>query len=126
MKKYAIFAGILVSGLLFLSAQIPAHAALSDQVAKVEAYASDAANKVESAAGKVEAYAADAAITAEIKGKILAEKGLDSLDIKVETTNGAVTLRGQVKHEAQAGLAERIARDVKGVRAVINNISVMP
>jgi osmotically-inducible protein OsmY len=72
------------------------------------------------------AYVSDAAITTEIKAKFLVEKGLDSLDLKVETTKGVVTLRGQVLRQAQADLAEKVARKVKGVRGVKNKISVMP
>ena len=71
------------------------------------------------------AYVSDAAITAEIKAKFLVEKGLDSLDLKVETTKGVVTLRGQVLRQAQADLAEKVTRKVKGVRGVKNKISVM-
>ena len=103
-----IFAGIL-TGLLFMSAQpYPAQAAISDQVAKAGTYASDAA------------------LTTELKGKFLAEKELDSMDIKVETTKGVVTLRGQVQKKYQSSLAEKIAREAKGVRRVVNKISVMP
>ena len=72
------------------------------------------------------AYVSDAALTAEIKAKFLVEKGLDSLDLKVETTKGVVTLRGQVLRQVQAELAEKVARRVKGVRGVKNRISVMP
>jgi hyperosmotically inducible protein len=72
------------------------------------------------------AYASDAAITAEVKAKFLVEKGLDSLDVKVETKQGVVTLRGQVVKKSQAKLAEKVARAIKGVRGVKNKISVMP
>jgi len=78
------------------------------------------------AASKAKTYVSDSAITTEIKGKFLVEKGLDSLDLKVETTKGIVTLRGQVVKESQAGLAEKIAQNTKGVRGVRNKISVMP
>ena len=102
-----VWAGI-VSSLLLLSAQAsPAYAAASTTA-------------------KAKTYASDSAITTELKAKFLAEKGLDSLDIKVETTQGAVTLRGQVRKESQSELAEKIAWKVKGVRDVKNKISVMP
>ena len=71
-------------------------------------------------------YVSDAAITSEIKTKILGEKGLDSMDIKVKTTDGVVTLRGQVAKKSQVKLAEKIAQETKGVRKVKNKISVMP
>jgi hyperosmotically inducible protein len=85
-------------------------------------YSANAASTTE----KAKAYVSDSAITTELKAKFLAEKDLDSMDIKVKTTNGIVTLRGQVVKESQSGLAEKIARAVKGVRGVKNKISVMP
>jgi hyperosmotically inducible protein len=87
------------------------------------AYSADAAS---SKTDKAKAYVSDSALTTELKAKFLAEKGLDSLDIKVATTNGVVTLRGQVAKAHQASLAEKIARSTKGVRDVKNKISVMP
>ena len=75
---------------------------------------------------RAKTYVSDSAITAELKGKFLAEKGLDSLDIKVTTTRGVVTLRGQVEKAFQSRLAEKIARETSGVRGVLNKISVMP
>jgi len=77
-------------------------------------------------AGSAKTYASDTAITTELKAKFLAEKGLDSMDIKVATTQGVVTLRGQVEKARQSSLAEKIARETKGVRGVKNKISVMP
>ena len=74
----------------------------------------------------VGSYMDDSAITTAIKSKFLAQKGLDSLDLKVETTNGVVTLRGQVTNTSQQNLAVKIARETDGVRKVVNKISVMP
>ena len=71
-------------------------------------------------------YMDDSAITTAIKSKFLAQKGLDSLDLKVETANGVVTLRGQVTSKAQQNMAVQIARETDGVRKVVNKISVMP
>ncbi len=67
-------------------------------------------------------YMDDAAITAEVKGKLLAQKGLDSLDISVTTINGVVSLEGTTKEASQVGLAERVAREVDGVKSVKNHL----
>lgn len=107
-RRLLIFAGILTS-LLLVSAQ-PYYSA----------YAAD------STATKAKTYASDAAITSKLKAKFLAEKGLDSMDIKVKTDKGVVTLRGQVEKESQSWTAESIARETEGVRKVVNKISVMP
>ena len=70
-------------------------------------------------------YIGDAALTAKVKSKFLTQKGLDSLDIKVVTVDGAVTLMGDVNDSAQITLAEKTAREVEGVRSVENNLVVM-
>lgn len=106
--SFLIVAGILASSLLFMSMQPYSACAADSKVARAKTYISDSA------------------ITTEVKGKFLAEKGLDSMDIKVETTKGTVTLRGQVRKEEQSDLAEKIARGTQGVRKVVNKISVMP
>jgi len=62
--------------------------------------------------------AKDAAITAEVKSKLIAEPGIRSGQINVDTYEGVVTLRGEVGTEAQGATAERIARAVSGVKAV--------
>ena len=67
-------------------------------------------------------YFDDATITAEVKGKILTQRGLDSLDISVTTNDGIVTLNGSTKEAAQISLAEKVAREVKGVKSVQNNL----
>ena len=106
ISKCMIWAGIFAACLLLISAQ---------------PYSANAA----SAAAKAKTYVSDSALTTELKAKFLAEKGLDSFDIKVETTNGIVTLRGQVEKRFQSRLAEKIARETKGVRSVKNKISIL-
>ena len=69
-------------------------------------------------------YIDDAKVTAAVKGKFLSEKGLDSLDISVETTDGAVTLTGNMDSSAQINLAEQVARKVSGVKKVYNKLNV--
>jgi osmotically-inducible protein OsmY len=44
--------------------------------------------------------------------------------IKVESRNGAITLSGTVSSRAERALAERLAREVKGVRVVSNRLTV--
>lgn len=67
-------------------------------------------------------YLGDAALTAKVKAKILAQKGLDLLDIKVVTVNGEVTLIGDVENPAQISLAESVAKSVEGVKKVTNEL----
>ena len=73
--------------------------------------------------GTIEAYVDDASITGVVKGKLLAQKGLDSLDISVETTDGVVTLSGKVDNTEQIKLAEMVAKEAEGVSAVENRLT---
>jgi len=67
-------------------------------------------------------YVSDAAITAKVKTAFIAEKNLKSLDINVETQNGVVQLAGYVISSAQMEQAEDVARHVKGVKEVKNDL----
>jgi hyperosmotically inducible protein len=71
-----------------------------------------------------ERIAADAAITADVKARLIAEPGIRSLSINVDTFNANVTLKGDVKTAAQRATAERLARKVKGVKSVRNELAV--
>jgi len=72
----------------------------------------------------VSEYLDDAAVTAKVKSKFIGQKGLDSLDIKVVTVDGNVTLMGDVDNAAQVGLAENAAKEVEGVNTVSNKLVV--
>jgi osmotically-inducible protein OsmY len=74
----------------------------------------------------VGAYVDDAAITTSIKAKFVDDKTVDAGAIKVETLNGAVSLSGFAKSNAEKTQAEYLARNTKGVRQVLNNLTVRP
>jgi len=66
----------------------------------------------------------DAAITAKVKTALLAEPGIPSADISVETVAGKVTLTGKVPDRAQAERAIQVAATVEGVTGVDNRLAV--
>lgn len=72
----------------------------------------------------VGAYVDDATITTAVKAKFVEDKTVDAVAIKVETLNGTVQLSGFAKNVAEKTQAEAIARNVKGVKSVQNNLSV--
>jgi osmotically-inducible protein OsmY len=74
----------------------------------------------------VGAYVDDAAITTSIKAKFVDDKTVDAGAIKVETLKGAVALSGFAKSNAEKAQAEYLARNTKGVREVLNHITVRP
>lgn len=72
------------------------------------------------------AYVDDTAITARIKGRFIENQDVAASSIKVETLNGAVLLSGFAKNATEKATAERIAREVSGVRSVRSEILVRP
>lgn len=72
------------------------------------------------------AYVDDAAITTAVKAKMVEDKTVAASSISVETLNGTVQLSGFAKSMAEKSQAENIARNVKNVRSVRNDIVVRP
>ncbi|MGV8843246.1 MAG: BON domain-containing protein [Pseudomonas sp.] len=62
--------------------------------------------------------ASDTWITGKVKSSFVAEDSLSALDIKVETTNGVVSLSGTVTSDAERDLAINTAKRIKGVKEV--------
>ena len=69
-------------------------------------------------------YIDDAAITAKVKASIFNEPTLKSTEINVETFKGDVQLSGFVAQPQDAQKAAEVARGVKGVTSVKNDIRV--
>jgi hyperosmotically inducible protein len=66
----------------------------------------------------------DAALTAAIKTKLLADTKTPGLKIDVDTSKGVVTLTGEVANAAERTNAASIARDTKGVKRVVNKLTI--
>lgn len=66
----------------------------------------------------------DAMITARVKAALLAEKGIPSTAISVETYEGRVQLSGFVRSPETASRAGRLTATIAGVRTVDNNLAV--
>jgi hyperosmotically inducible periplasmic protein len=67
----------------------------------------------------------DAAIKTSVKAKMAADVRLSTLtNIEVNSTNGVVTLSGQVENESDRAQAMRVARSVDGVVKVNNELQI--
>jgi len=66
----------------------------------------------------------DAAITAKIKAKYAIDRDISVFSISVNTTDGRVTLSGNVTSHAQIGKAMLIALETDGVREVNSTLQV--
>ena len=71
-------------------------------------------------------YIDDAGITTSVKAKFVEDKTVSASSISVETLNGTVQLSGFAKSAAEKSRAADIARGVKNVKAVRNDIVVRP
>ncbi len=67
-------------------------------------------------------YVDDSVITTKVKAALLNEPGLSSAEINVETFKGVVQLSGFVTSRADINKAIEIARNVKGVNSVKNDM----
>lgn len=69
----------------------------------------------------------DAVITTKVKAEFAKDKNVSASDIKVETdSNGLVQLSGTAKTQAEADKAVMLAKNIKGVTSVKNEIVVTP
>ena len=66
----------------------------------------------------------DALITTKVKAKLTAERVKNLVSVNVDTQDGVVVLEGSVPTLADKAEAERLARSVKGVRHVTNDLKV--
>ncbi|WP_425258655.1 BON domain-containing protein [Rubrivivax sp. RP6-9] len=74
----------------------------------------------------VGAYVDDTVITTQIKSRMAESPEVAASSISVETLNGTVILSGFAKTTSEKAAAEKIARDVNGVKSVRNEITVRP
>ena len=67
----------------------------------------------------------DASITAQVKMSLLFHRSTSAVNTKVETNNSVVTLSGKAKNTAEKDLVTKLVEDVKGVKSVKNQMTVV-
>ncbi|TLY26149.1 MAG: BON domain-containing protein [Nitrospirae bacterium] len=67
----------------------------------------------------------DTSLTAKTKIALFADARVKGSEIKVETTQGAVLIRGKVDSDAAKQAAEGIAKGINGVKSVKNDLQVV-
>ena len=87
----------------------------------VATFAACASTRTQSSAGE---YVDDSVITTKVKALLAEDDFLKSFQISVETYKGKVQLSGFVNSRDALNKAGQIARSVKGVTSVKNNLSV--
>jgi hyperosmotically inducible protein len=66
----------------------------------------------------------DSVITSKVKGILLKDEGLKSLNVSVKTNHGVVLLSGFVETEDQIKQAGKIASEIEGVKSVENSLLI--
>ncbi len=66
----------------------------------------------------------DKVIGSKIKGKLVQEPGIRSLNVDVDVYQGVVTLTGVVESSDQKSIVMSLARSVDGVKKIIDNLKV--
>jgi hyperosmotically inducible periplasmic protein len=66
----------------------------------------------------------DASITALVKATLLYHRSASTINTKVETVDGMVKLSGTAKNAAEMDLTTKFAKDVHGVKSVVNNMVI--
>lgn len=75
-------------------------------------------------AGRSDQPVDDSVITTKVKSLFVKDKQVRARDIEVKTVNGVVELSGTARSKQEASRAASIARKVKGVKSVKNDIQV--
>lgn len=96
-------------------------AAIVTAVAAITVLPGCAVSRGQSSVGE---YIDDATITTAVKAKFVENATVDAAAIRVETLNGEVMLSGFAKNGDERSTAESLARGVKGVKMVKNQIVV--
>ena len=87
----------------------------------IATFAACASTRTQESTGE---YVDDSVITTKVKSLLAADDFLKSFQISVETFKGVVQLSGFVNSQQAIDKAGQIARSVKGVTSVKNNLIV--
>lgn len=66
----------------------------------------------------------DASVSSRVKTALIESPDVKARDVNVDVVNGVVKLQGVVDNESQSRMAESIARNTSGVRAVQNDLRI--
>jgi osmotically-inducible protein OsmY len=66
----------------------------------------------------------DASITSQVKYSLLSHRSTSAMSTKVTTENSVVTLSGVAASDAEKSLVSKLAQDTRGVKSVVNNMTI--
>ncbi|MGJ7508577.1 BON domain-containing protein [Variovorax sp. GT1P44] len=105
-------------------AKAKSEAAAASTGSSMKQGAADAKEAVKDAGASVAGAVDDATITAAVSSGLAKDPDLSAIKIDVDTKGGTVNLSGPAPSAAAKARAEEIAKSVKGVSAVSNNLEI--
>jgi len=84
-----------------------------------------AVHKTEKAVNEAGEMITDGWITSKVKAQLMAADGVHASAINVDTNDRVVTLRGEVRSEAERRKAEKLARETRGVEKVVDQLTLI-
>ncbi len=110
-----------LNGLLLISALCSLNVYASESPAN---HRDDTAKHDNLSIKSVNNFMDDSAITAKAKTALVDDKEINSTDLSLSTTKGIVTVDGFVASRQQAERVNRLIREVKGVKGVVNHLHI--
>jgi len=112
----------LLTAILFA---LPLAAGAVDKMDKASDKMDKATDKVKETTGEVKGAVSDSWLTSKTKIALFADDRVKGRDVRIETVNGEVYLRGKVDSEEAKAAASEIAKSVEGVKNVKNDLQVV-
>ena len=120
-RLFVVICGV---GVLAVTAGPAAAQAATQAKEKTVAAATKTKEKTKDVVKTTGRVLSDAEITTVVKTKLLADKTVGGLKIDVDTDHGVVTLTGPVKSTEERTEALKLARQTKGVKKVVNKLTL--
>jgi hyperosmotically inducible protein len=116
------------TGVAFLAAMvfaIPLAAGAADTKDKPAGTMDKATDKVKDTTNEAKEAVSDSWLTSKTKIALFADDRVKGKDVRVETVNGEVFLRGKIDSQEAKAASEQIAKSVEGVKKVKNDLQVV-
>jgi len=116
------------TGVAFLAAMvfaIPLAAGAADTKDKPAGTMDKATDKVKETTNQAKEAVSDSWLTSKTKIALFADDRVKGKDVRVETVNGEVFLRGKIDSQEAKAASEQIAKSVEGVKKVKNDLQVV-
>jgi hyperosmotically inducible periplasmic protein len=116
------------TGVAFLTAvlfALPLTAGAADKSDKASGTMDKATDKVKETTSEAKGAVSDSWLTSKTKIALFGDDRVKGTEVRVETQNGQVYLRGKVDSAEAKTAAEQIAKGVEGVKSVKNDLQVV-